>query len=255
MGSFEYDYKNRKAEIEKVIDDMDKINKVERIPKSEDKFTYTNGYKAWTTAIFVDIRNSTQMFATDSDEEELNVARTIRGFTSEIIEILRKDTGTELLEIGIRGDCVYAIYSTKTTSEITDIYTRACYVNTYIKMLNKILAERNLDEIKAGIGIGASESVAVKAGRKYSGVNSLVWIGKAVSEASKLSNMSSKDGIGPIAISGVVYTNILKYYNSFQDKNKSTSFKSFFTKIDSKNSYHGNVIIKGFNAWVENGMK
>lgn len=250
-----YDYKARKTEIEKVIDTMDKINKVERIPKSEDKFTYTNGYKAWITAIFIDIRNSTEMFATKNDKEELNIARTIRAFTSEIIEILRKDTGNDLLEIGIRGDCVYAIYSTKVQSEIEDIFIRACYVNTYIDMLNKLLAQRNLGEIKAGIGISASESVAVKAGRKYSGVNSLVWIGEAVSEASKLSNISYKDGIGPIAISGVVHSNILSYYDNMQAKELSNQFKNLFTKINYKDIYHGSIVISNFSEWVKNGMQ
>lgn len=56
---------------------------------------------------FVDIRESSKLF-TDKDKEK--VAKIIRSFTSEIIEILREDDN--LREIGIRGDCVYAIYTT-----------------------------------------------------------------------------------------------------------------------------------------------
>ncbi|WP_051691161.1 hypothetical protein [Bacillus zhangzhouensis] len=47
------------------------------------------------------------------------------------------------------------------------------YINTYMKMLNK-LEERKLPNIKAGIGSAAKETLAVKSGRKSSGMNNLV---------------------------------------------------------------------------------
>ena len=46
-------------------------------------------------------------------------------------------------------------------------------------MLNKLLDKRNLPNIKAGIGL-ADKNLAVKAGRKSSGINDFVWIGKTV---------------------------------------------------------------------------
>ncbi|WRN55233.1 hypothetical protein UM715_05940 [Staphylococcus aureus] len=71
-------------------------------------------------------------------------------------------------EIGIRGDCIFAVYSTASKEEIFDVYQHAVYINTYLKMLNKLLDKRNLPNIKAGIGLAADENLAVKAGRKSS---------------------------------------------------------------------------------------
>ena len=49
-------------------------------------------------------------------------------------------------------------------------------------MLNKLLDKRNLPNIKAGIGLAADKNLAVKAGRKSSGINDFVWIGKTVKQ-------------------------------------------------------------------------
>lgn len=50
--------------------------------------------------LFVDLRGSTQLFS----KEAVNVAKAIRGFTPEIIEISKKDTDDNLMEIGIRKE-------------------------------------------------------------------------------------------------------------------------------------------------------
>lgn len=105
MNFKNYDYKERKKKVEDILDNTDEVKKVDKFPK-EDNFTYTNGYKSFASAIFVDLRDSTTLF---SGENDVDISKVIRGFTSEIIEILRKDTDDNLKEIGIRGDCVYAV--------------------------------------------------------------------------------------------------------------------------------------------------
>ena len=62
-------------------------------------------------------------------------------------------------------------------------------------MLNKLLDKRNLPNIKAGIGF-ADKNLAVKAGRKSSGINDFVWIGKTVT--SNLADLGNKEGFGPL---------------------------------------------------------
>ena len=129
MKSLSYDYKERKTKVEEILDNTDKVNEVDKFPRDED-FTYTNGYKAWTGAVFVDLRDSTTLF-TKSDE--VDISKVIRGFTSEIIEILRKDMdANELKEIGIRGDCVFAVYSTPKQKDLWELNYRACCINTYL---------------------------------------------------------------------------------------------------------------------------
>jgi class 3 adenylate cyclase len=246
-----YDYKERKKKVEEILDNTDKVNEVERFPRDED-FTYTNGYKAWAGAIFVDLRDSTTLF---SENDDVEIAKVIRGFTSEIIEILRKDTDNDLKEIGIRGDCVFAVYSTPYKSDIYDIATRAAYINTYMKMLNKLLDDRGLPNIKAGIGLATQKTLAVKAGRKSSGINNLVWIGKSVAIASKLSDLGNKNGIAPIVMSETFYIN---YIEIEKEKQPNKNVENWWTKkTDSSYGtyYYSDLVISGFDDWVNDGMK
>lgn len=242
-----YDYKSRKKKVEEILENTNFINEVKRFPNNDD-FTYENGYKAWLSAIFIDLRNSTKLFTENS---EIDVAKVIRGFTSEVIEILQKDTqDNELKEIGIRGDCVFAVYSTPFKNELFDVFQRAVYINTYLKMLNKLLDKRNLPNIKAGIGLAADENLAVKAGRKSSGINDLVWIGKAVTTASNLADLGNKEGICPIVMSGIFYSNYI-------DVEKNENSKNWWTKnsdVHNGTYYHGNVVKIEFNEGIESGM-
>lgn len=244
-----YDYKERKKKVEEILDNTDEVKEVDTFPK-EENFTYTNGYKAWAGSIFVDLRDSTTLFSGDNDVE---IAKVIRGFTSEIIEILRKDTDDNLKEIGIRGDCVFAVYSTPYQTDIYDIANRSFHINTYMKMLNKLLEERNLPNIKAGIGLAANKTLAVKAGRKSSGINNLVWIGDSVAKAAKLSDLGNKNGIDPIVMSSLFYTN---YINIHKKKQSDVVEGWWKQKYDSNYGtyYHGKVVIENFYDWVESGM-
>ena len=245
-----YDYKSRKKEVEKILDNTDAVNEVKKFPRDAD-FTYTNGYKAWAGAIFVDLRESTKLF---TEKTDVDIAKVIRGFTSEIIEILRKDADdTELKEIGIRGDCVYAIYSTPSKDEIVDIANRAIYINTYMKMLNKLLSIRGLPNIKAGIGLATKETLVVKAGRKSSGINNLVWIGESVAKAAKLADLGNKNGISPIVMSSTFHYNYIP-----KAKEKNAQAPNWWTGVESKDYgtyYHGNVVISDFDKWISDGMK
>lgn len=248
MNFKNYDYKERKKKVEEILDNTDKVNEVDRFPRDED-FTYTNGYKAWAGAIFVDLRDSTTLFSNSND---VSIAKVIRGFTSEIIEILRKDTDNDLKEIGIRGDCVYAVYSAPVKSDIYDIANRAFYINTYMKMLNKLLEDRSLPTINAGIGLAAKITLAVKAGRKSSGINNLVWIGNSVAKAAKLSDLGNKDNIKPIVMSDTFYINYIE-----EQKKSSSVAESWWTKINCDKLgtyYHGNVIKSEFDKWISDGM-
>lgn len=97
-----YDYKKGKERVEEILDNEITITE-SKIPIDE-KFTFTNGYYSWVTAIFVDVRDSSKLFSKKGLENKKKTAKLIRAFTSEIIEILRETENFK--EIGIRGDCV-----------------------------------------------------------------------------------------------------------------------------------------------------
>lgn len=253
----EYSYEAGKERIIEILNNDVDIEKKTSVP-CENDFTFDNAYQCWITSIFVDLRNSTELF---NSSDKKKVSKIIRSFTSEIIEILNakcildepyEDISIE--EIGIRGDCVYAIYSTPQKAQTYEVLDRAFYINTLIKMLNKLFDKYKLGSIKAGIGISVAEEVIIKAGRKYSGVNSKVWIGDAVTKASKLSGLGDKGDIQRIVISSCMHHNII---DKFKKRNGNDS-SNWFTKVDDKKFgtyYHCGITKKGFDNWIDGGMK
>lgn len=244
-----YDYKKGKERIVEILDNKMEVIEKNELPNDE-SFTFTNGYYSWVTGIFVDIRNSSELFA---DEDKEKVAKIIRSFTSEIIEILRDNDNRR--EIGIRGDCVYAIYTSPTKDDIYELADKTFYINTYMKMLNKLLKDRTLPEIRVGIGMSTAKELVVKAGRKDVGINSKVWIGKAVTTASNLSSLGNKNGNYPLVYSESSYINFIEL---LEEKNSYKNPKSWFTyhHDDEYGTYYtANIIESNFNEWISDGME
>lgn len=243
-----YEYKKSKETIEKILKSPTKIVEKSAIPSSDSEFTYENGIKAWVGALFVDIVDSSKLFQS-ADED---TARIIRSFCSEIISILKDDNNYR--EIGIRGDCVYCIYSISDTEDLVKIFTHAYRINSFMKMLNKLLKNNGYSTICAGIGLGASQDLIVKAGQNGSGINDKIWIGKAVVDAAHLSNVANRNGISPIAMSPIVYNNILdilcKSNANYKNWIKSHS-NGYYGGID---YYHCNIIETTFDEWTEENI-
>ncbi len=245
-----YDYKAGKKRVDEILSSSIEIVESGKLP-SDENFTFENAYHSWIMAIFVDIRNSTELMD-DGDQEY--VAKVVRSFTSEIIEILRSDD--LLREIGIRGDCVYAVYTTPYQSDIYEVFDGAVYVNTYLKMLNKLLGRHGYPPIKAGIGVAIGEDHVIKAGRKGVGINATVWMGKAVSEASKLSGYGEKVVSSRIVLSGLTFANLIEQYEKkMPEKNPRDWFHrpTGYAALPF-NAYYCDVVMSDMNDWVKNGM-
>ena len=244
-----YDYKEAKKRINDILNSKTEIKELDSIPKDESQFTYENGIKTWVGALFVDIRDSSTYFKDNNSE---HVARIMRAFCSEIIFILNKNDNYR--QIGIRGDCIYAIYSAPLKSDLRNILDDAIMINTFNKMFQKILENNNLDTFKIGIGLGASKDLIIKAGKKGTGISDNIWIGDAVIDASKLSNQGSKYGFEPIVMDSIFYENI-KDFNANKEYKYSHYFSVKKSTILDENVYHGSMIYTEFNDWINGGMK
>jgi len=243
-----YDYRKGKERIEDILDNDLEVIEQDAVP-ADSAFTFTNGYYSWVSAIFVDVRDSSSLFA---DEDKEKVAKMIRCFTSEIIEILRKDDN--LREIGIRGDCVYGIYTTPQKSDILEVADKTFYINTYMEMLNKLLQARSLPEINVGIGMSTAHELVVKAGRKDVGINSRVWIGKAVTRASNFSSLGNKKGNSTLVYSSCSYINFI---DKLEERNAGEDVKSWFTYHTDEGDgvyYTADIVKKCYNDWISDGM-
>jgi len=244
----EYDFKAGKERIDEILNSELEVIENEKIP-SDNNLTFLNAYYSWVTAIFVDIRDSSTLFTKQNNKV---VAKVIRSFTSEVIEILRQP---EIIrEIGIRGDCVYGIYTTPDKNDIYEVLDMAFYINTFMNMLNKLFELWKYPNIKVGIGLSSAKELVVKAGRKDTGINSKVWIGKAVTTASNLSSLANKNGYSSIILTPVTYDNtidILVKRNG--EKAKDWFLKSF--SYEYGELYGCSIIKKEFLDWINEGMK
>ncbi|OOH90583.1 adenylate cyclase [Pasteurellaceae bacterium 15-036681] len=250
----EYDYKEGKKRIEIILDNSMEIEEKGKLP-SDDNFTFENGYLSWITAIFIDIRDSSRIF-TDGNKEK--VAKLIRAFTSELIEILRDDIDDSLVrEIGIRGDCVYAIYTTPYKSDIYKCAHKTFIVNTFINMFNKMLIKRGYGELKVGIGMATDEELVIKAGRKGVGINSKVWIGKAVTMASNLSGLGEKNYRPRLIFSEISYLNFIE---ELKKSNPEKYVEGWFTKFNDINIGYGvdiyktDIIDVEYSNWIKSNV-
>lgn len=239
-----YDYHDSRSNIINILKTETKVIKSEGIPDSDNAFTFTKAYLTWAGAIFIDIKDSSELF--DTKDERL--ARLMRAFTSEIITIFQDFRNYR--QIGIRGDCVYAIYDTQYKSDLVEIFNIAVLTNTFMKMFNEIITDYGYAPITAGIGLGCDEELIIKAGRSGTGINDKIWIGKAVVDASNLSSTANRDDIKPIAMSEVFYNNIIADL-----KKENPKYENWIRYNSYEDLYECNIVRSEFNEWIENGMK
>lgn len=240
-----YNYRDGKQRVQNILNSNVAVIEKKSVPQTESEWTYNNGIQTWISSIFVDLRDSSEFLISG---DKIDVTKTLRSYASEIIEIL--NGSTLVREIGVRGDGIYGIYSTPTQECIYEVLRLTYWINTYMKMLNELLFQSGYSQVKAGIGMATSKDLIAKVGRKGTGINDKVWIGKCLAEADRLSKVTNKSGnyytvTRPIAINSTVYSNA---------KEVSDRIEGYFDYDYNKKSYFGDVIMTEFNDWIEGGM-
>lgn len=245
-----YSYLKSKKDINEIFDSKIDIKSEASLPASDSDYTYENGIKTWVSSIFIDIVNSTQYFNNQNISENI-LARIVRAFISELVKILADID--DYHEIGIRGDSVYAIYKASLKANLIDVFKVAYRVNTFLKMFNRLLAQRNWPLIKAGIGLGCDIDLVIKAGAPRK-ANDKIWIGHAVFDASNLSKIANRNGKQPICMNSLFYLNVIDLL-----KKENESYLSWITKAysyDFKGDfYQCDIVQKNFDDWIDGGMK
>lgn len=241
-----YDYVNGDKQIKEILNNVAEIVDEEKIPKDDSQFTYGNGIKSWVGSIFIDIIDSTKLI---KNYDELIVSKILRSFTSECINILNQSNNVR--QIGVRGDCVYGIYSVPFQRDLDELLTIACYLNTLVKMLNEELSKKRYPNISVGIGIGAGKDLIIKAGKKGTGINDMVWIGDAVVDACNLANKAGRNGKKTIGMSTVVYNNIIDIEKG---NHHGADISSWFIYDYYDNAYYCNLFMTDFDNWINDNL-
>lgn len=243
-----YDFKDGKRRVLDILDSRTNIRDFDYIP-SDKEFSFENGVRSPVASIFVDIRESTSLFKNNPRDR---VARIIRSFVSEVIHILRSDDN--IRDLGIRGDCVFAVYSCSTTNDTSNLIDRAVEINTFMKMYNRLLECKRWPEIKIGIGLGFDQTqLVIKAGEKGSGYNDFIWVGNAVINASNCCGIANTSGISPIVMDTYFYEKI-KNLQANPNHKYIDYLKRFYSNKIGGYYYQTDLVDSKFNNWINDGM-
>lgn len=234
-----YSWSASSARIEEIFDQpAGQFEETKDLP-SRDKLTFTNGFYGNCTAVFVDIRGSSEM---TSKHTRPRLAKIYRSFISEMVAVLNGTEGVR--EVNIVGDCVWAVYNTPFTTDIDSAFAAAFKANTLISLLNEHLSKRSIDTLKIGIGIDYGRALMIKAGYSGSGINDVVYMGDVVNSAAHLAHKAGRGFPGhPIWAGGDIYCNL-------NEHNQSLLTGAYDYELG-RSVYTGNVVLTAMNEWIE----
>ena len=117
-----------------------------------------------------------------------------------------------------------------------------------------MLTDKRYPNIQAGIGMSSARELVVMASKEIVDTNDLVWIGNAVTTASKLSSIANKEGYKPIVISQPCYDILISF---LKEKNPEAGswFSSKFHRSSLGIVYHANLVMEDYQYWIDNGMQ
>jgi class 3 adenylate cyclase len=232
-----YDYVAGYSRMKSYLDSSDNNYEESDSLPSRDSLTFSNGYYAYCSAMFVDIRKSSDL---PNKYKRPALAKLYRAFISEVVAVL---DGCDLCqEVNIVGDGVWGVFNTPYKTDINDTFSRAAMVASVLKFLNYQLEKHGYDPINVGIGLSYGRALVIKAGFSGSGINDIVYMGDVVNHSAKLAAHGMEAwNDKQLMVSSVFYDNL-------NDHNKGLLSYNY-----TRSAYHGSVINTAMDEWyVEN---
>ncbi|NMB11052.1 MAG: adenylate/guanylate cyclase domain-containing protein [Firmicutes bacterium] len=207
---------------------------VDIIP-SRDELTFTNGFYVNCSAVFADIRDSSNL---PTKYQRPTLARIYRSYISEVVAVINGAVSCK--EITISGDCASGIFDAAFKWQIAEVFGVAYRINSLVRVLNYRLKKRGIEPISVGIGMSYGRALMIKAGYKGSGINEVVWMGDVVNEASKLAGYGNATwNDHPLMVSSSFHSNLDEHSQGLLSWNWSRS------------CYHGNVVDSAMEEWYQ----
>jgi len=177
---------------------------VDELP-DRDRLTYSNGFYAYCSSLFVDIRESSKL---PDLYKRPALAKLYRAFISEMVAVMNGND--QAREINIVGDCVWGVFNTPLKKQIDEVFCTAAQANSLVKVLNYKLDKAGYSTpIKVGIGMSYGRALMIKAGYNGSGIADVVYMGDVVNAAAKLAAKGSNGyAVPPIMIDDVFAGNL-----------------------------------------------
>ena len=234
----EYDLEDSVERVDEILTTSDaSFEEVKTIP-SRDRLTFTNGFYVWCSALFVDIRSSSEL---PKKHKRPSLARIYRSYISEMVAVMNGNVNCS--EVVIAGDAVWGVFDTPKKVQIDSVFSTAAQLASMTKILNcRYRKKKGYDPIETGIGMDYGRALMLKAGYKGSAINDVVWMGDVVNKASNLCGYGNKTyNDKHLMVSDLFYDNL-------NDDNKGLLSKNY-----NRDCYHGNVInLKMEEWWKEN---
>ncbi|MDP9824061.1 adenylate/guanylate cyclase domain-containing protein [Nocardioides massiliensis] len=232
----EYKHVDSFARIDEILEQPSTNFEEKKSLPDRDTLTYTNGFYAYCSALFVDIRDSSEL---PSIYNRPALAKLYRAFISEMVSIMNGNSTAR--EINIVGDCVWGVFNTPSKPDIDAVFSMAAQANSLMKVLNYKLLKKNYQTpIRVGIGMSYGRALMIKAGASGSGIADVVYMGDVVNQASKLAAAAGGAKVGaPLAMDGVFRQNLN------ESNTKLTTYNTTHTL------YTANAVNIAMNDWYE----
>ncbi len=212
--------------------DLDYQEKDSLPPRTD--LTFSNGFYANCSALFVDIRKSSEL---PQKHKRPTLARLYRAFVSEMVAVFASDV--DCREINIVGDCVWGVFNTPYKTDIDGVFSNAAVANSMVNILNEELTRKGITNIEVGFGMSWGRALMIKVGYEGSGMNDALYMGDVVNAAAKLAANGNKTWSDrTLMVSDVFHSNM-------NDHNK-----SLLAWNSARNCWHGNVISTDIEEWT-----
>jgi class 3 adenylate cyclase len=224
------------ARIRDILNSAEAFEEVDQIPQRS-RLTFSNGFYANCTALFIDIRESSSL---PSKHTRPVTGKIYRAYLSECVAVI--NSAPSCREVFINGDCVSGILNTPYTPDIDEAFSLAAKLNSATDILNWRLEKKGYAQIRCGIGLAYGRALMLKAGYSGSGINDVIWMGDVVNEASNLCHQGNKGGRSVIQVSQTVAQNL------------NASHKAFLTAVHGGlriSHYECNVVNTEMNDWLK----
>lgn len=123
------------------------------------RLTFTNGFYVNCSALFVDIRGSSEL---PQKYRRPSLAKLYRSYISEIVAVINGNSFCT--EVSIIGDGILGIFESQYKLQIDSVFETAVTINSIIDVLNCKLAKRRIEAVRVGLGMSYGRALMIKAG-------------------------------------------------------------------------------------------
>lgn len=232
-----YEHTKSDERIQEILSSAETFEELNDIP-SRDRLTYSNGFYVNCTALFIDIRGSSELA---NNHTRPVLGKLYRAYLSECVALMNGDENCR--EIFINGDCVSGIFSTPYKSDIDQAFSTAAKLYSITNILNWRLEQKGYSTFRCGVGMAYGRALMLKAGYRGSGINDVIWMGDVVNEASNLCHEGNRGYRKALQASETFYSNLNPEHQGLLSP---VCSPSSFQRVQ----YEGNVINKVMDEYL-----